>query len=177
MIILLILITSSHDNVWRLLGENWSWSLLGLKGLNFTNIEAAVGGTKKVPRTILEEEFPVSRNTAASKIGNGVSSLLWHLRCHCKPDQNNFHRYLIQQQWKFFQIFVNSDVVYVQTWEVLTLATLILDKFVVLLVVWETRPASSPTRPRKQFWYFLWLSLRCSKSSRARKFVAEGHSI
>ena len=33
MIIWLILITSSHDNVWILLGENWCWSLLGLKGL------------------------------------------------------------------------------------------------------------------------------------------------
>ena len=33
MIILLILITSSHDNVWMLLGENCCWSLLGLKGL------------------------------------------------------------------------------------------------------------------------------------------------
>ena len=40
------------------------------------NIEAAVGGTKRVLRTILEEELAVSRNTAASKIGNDVSSLL-----------------------------------------------------------------------------------------------------
>ena len=31
MIILLILITSSHDNVWISLGENCCWSLLGLK--------------------------------------------------------------------------------------------------------------------------------------------------
>ena len=34
MIILLILITSSHDNVWISLGENCCWSLLGLKGLS-----------------------------------------------------------------------------------------------------------------------------------------------
>ena len=33
MIILLILITQSLDIVWILLGENWCWSLLGLKGL------------------------------------------------------------------------------------------------------------------------------------------------
>ena len=33
MIIKLILITLSLDNVWILLGENWFWSLLGLKGL------------------------------------------------------------------------------------------------------------------------------------------------
>ena len=31
---------------------------------------------KKLPVTILEEQFPVSTNTAASKIGNGVISLL-----------------------------------------------------------------------------------------------------
>ena len=35
MIILLILITSSHDNVWISLGENCCWSLLGLKGLKW----------------------------------------------------------------------------------------------------------------------------------------------
>ena len=33
-ITLLILITLSLDNVWILLGENWCWTLLGLKGLN-----------------------------------------------------------------------------------------------------------------------------------------------
>ena len=33
-IILLILITFSFDNLWTLLGENWCWSLLGLKGLS-----------------------------------------------------------------------------------------------------------------------------------------------
>ena len=33
-IILLILITLSLDSVWILLGENWCWTLLGLKGLN-----------------------------------------------------------------------------------------------------------------------------------------------
>ena len=40
--------------------------------------------------TILEEQFPVSRNTAASKMGNGVILLLWQLRCHCNPDNNKF---------------------------------------------------------------------------------------
>ena len=33
MIILLILITLSLDNVWILLEENWFWSLMWLKGL------------------------------------------------------------------------------------------------------------------------------------------------
>ena len=36
----------------------------------------------------MEEEFPVPRNTAASKIGNGVISLLCQLQCHCNPDHN-----------------------------------------------------------------------------------------
>ena len=30
------------------------------------------------------------RNTAASKIGNGVISLLRQLQCHCNPDHNKF---------------------------------------------------------------------------------------
>ena len=39
-IIFLILLTSSHDNVWISLGENWCWSLLGLlKGLSRLNFE------------------------------------------------------------------------------------------------------------------------------------------
>ena len=46
--------------------------------------------SKKLPWTILEEQFPVSRYTAASKIGNSVISLLWQLRCHCNPDDNKF---------------------------------------------------------------------------------------
>ena len=45
---------------------------------------------KKLPWMILEEQFPVPRNTAASKIGNGVISLLWQLRCHCNPHHNKF---------------------------------------------------------------------------------------
>ena len=44
----------------------------------------------KLPWTILEEQFPVPRYTATSKIGNSVISLLWQLRCHCNPDHNKF---------------------------------------------------------------------------------------
>ena len=33
----------------------------------------------------------------------------------------NFHLYLIQLRWQFFQNFVYGDVVYAQTWEVLAL--------------------------------------------------------
>ena len=43
---------------------------------------------EKLPWTILEEAFPVPRNTAAGKIGNGVISLVWQLRCH-----NHFPRW------------------------------------------------------------------------------------
>ena len=45
---------------------------------------------KKLLWTILEEQFPVPRYTAASKIGNSVISLLWQLQCHCNPDLNKF---------------------------------------------------------------------------------------
>ena len=39
---------------------------------------------------IFEEQFPVPRYTAASKIGNSVILLLWQLRCRCNPDPNKF---------------------------------------------------------------------------------------
>ena len=45
---------------------------------------------KKLPWTILEEQFSVPRYTTASKIGNSVISLLWQLRCRCNPDHNKF---------------------------------------------------------------------------------------
>ena len=43
---------------------------------------------KKLPWTILEEQFPVPRYTAANKIGNSVISLLWQLRCRYNLDHN-----------------------------------------------------------------------------------------
>ena len=45
---------------------------------------------KKLPWTILEEQFQALRNTAASKIGSDTISLPWYLRCHCNPDHNKF---------------------------------------------------------------------------------------
>ena len=75
-----------------------SITLLQMPLINFTNIEAAIFG-KKILWTILEEQFPMPRNTAASEIGNGVISLLWQLRCHCNPVHSNFHLYLIQLWW------------------------------------------------------------------------------
>ena len=70
---------------------------------------------------ILEEQFPGPRNTSVSKIGNSV------IRCYDNSDViatliiTNFHLYLIQVWWHFFQTFVYGDVVYAQTWEVLAL--------------------------------------------------------
>ena len=69
---------------------------------------------------ILEEKFPVPRNTTASKI----------MASFCCYDNSDvivtliikiFQLYLIQPWWVFFQIFVDSEIVYTQTWEVLTL--------------------------------------------------------
>ena len=45
---------------------------------------------KKVPWMVLEEQFPVPRNTAASKISNSVISLLWQPRCRCNTNHNKF---------------------------------------------------------------------------------------
>ena len=39
---------------------------------------------------IFQEQFPVPRYTAASKIGNSVISMLWQLRRRCNPDHNKF---------------------------------------------------------------------------------------
>ena len=50
-------------------------------------------------------------------------------RCYDNSDviatliMTNFHLYLIQLWWQFFQMFVYGDVVYAQTWQVLTLKT------------------------------------------------------
>ena len=88
---------------------------------------------KKLPWTILEEEFPVPRNTAASKIGDGVILLPWQLRCHCHPDHNNFSSLSNTIVVVIFpEIFVYGDVVYAQIWgeidpEKLYRATLMVD--------------------------------------------------
>ena len=69
-----------------------------------------------------ENDFPV-RNNAASIyiIGNGVSSLLLQLQCHCNPDHDIFSSLSNTTVVKCFQMFVYGDVVYAQTWKVLTL--------------------------------------------------------
>ena len=45
---------------------------------------------KKLPWRILEEHFPVPRNTAAIKIGNSVISLLGRPQCHYNLNHNKF---------------------------------------------------------------------------------------
>ena len=45
---------------------------------------------KKLPWMLFEEQFPVPRYTAASKIGNNVVLFLWQLRCRCNTDHNKF---------------------------------------------------------------------------------------
>ena len=47
----------------------------------------AVAG-KSSSKRFWKNSSQVPRNTAASKIGNGIISLLWQLRCHCNPDHN-----------------------------------------------------------------------------------------
>ena len=70
---------------------------------------------KVLPLTILEQQFPVPRNTAASKIGNGVISLLCELDVIATLIITN------TAVMKIFQNLEKGDVVYAQTWEVLTL--------------------------------------------------------
>ena len=70
----------------------------------------------------MEEQFPVPRYTATSKIGDSVIPLLWQLWCRCNPDHNKFSSLSnTTVWWQLFQILVYGDVVYAQTCEVLTL--------------------------------------------------------
>ena len=75
---------------------------------------------ERFPWTILEKQFPLLRNTGACKIGNGVISLLWQLRCHCNPNHNKFSSL---SNAAVVETFSKSllCVVYAQTWEVSTL--------------------------------------------------------
>ena len=79
---------------------------------------------KKLPWTILEEQFPVPRNTPVRKIGNSVISLLCQLRRHCNPDHNKFSSLSTTIVVAIFpNCFVLGYVVYAQTWKVLTLSS------------------------------------------------------
>ena len=67
-----------------------------------------------------EKQFPLSRHTGASKIGNGVISLLWQLRCHCNPDHNKLSSLSFAAVVETFSKLL-LQVVYAQIWEVSTL--------------------------------------------------------
>ena len=55
-----------------------------------------------------------------------VKQVMASFRCYVIATKiiTNFHLYLIQLWWQFFKIFVYGDVVYTQTWEILTLKKL-----------------------------------------------------
>ena len=84
------------------------------------NIEAAVGGGKSSPvfckngsecREILLQNTYWHHFVAMTTLMSLIVTLI----------MTNFHFHLIQLWWQFFQMFVYGDVVYAQTWEVLTL--------------------------------------------------------
>ena len=65
---------------------------------------------KKLPSTILKEQFPGASFRCYDIFDIIVTLVI-----------TNFYLYLIQLWWKFFQMFVYGDMGYAQTWEVLTL--------------------------------------------------------
>ena len=79
----------------------------------------------------MEEKAPVDdfgrTVPSAKKLLLEVKLVMAAYRCYDNSDviailiMTNCHLYLIQLWWPFFQIFVYGDVVYAQTWEVLTL--------------------------------------------------------
>ena len=61
------------------------------QNISITLLQILLKLHEQLPLMILEEQFPVPRNTSVSKIGNSVISLLWQLRCHCNPDHKRFY--------------------------------------------------------------------------------------
>ena len=76
---------------------------------------------KRLLWTILEEQFPVLRNTAKRKKVKASFHCYDNSKVIATLIITNFHLYLIQLWWQFFQIFVYGDLVYAQRWEVLPL--------------------------------------------------------
>ena len=70
---------------------------------------------------ILEEQLPVLRNTAKSKKVKASFCCYDNSNVTATLVIINFHLYLIQVCWQFFQIFVYGDLVYAQTWGVFPL--------------------------------------------------------
>ena len=90
--------------------------------LNLTNIKAAIGGKSS------RQRFWQNRSQCRDILLQ-AQQVIASFRCYDNSDViatliiTNCHLYLIQLWWPFFQIFVYDDVVYAQTWEVLTLKT------------------------------------------------------
>ena len=90
--------------------------------LNLTNIKAAIGGKSS------HERF-WKNSSQCRDILLQVKQVIASFRCYENSDViatliiTNYHLYLIKLRWPFLQIFVYGDVVYAQTWEVLTLKT------------------------------------------------------
>ena len=84
------------------------------------NIEAAIGGKSSC------ERFWRSSSQRRDILWQ-VKKVIASFRCYDNSDavatliMTNFHLYLIQLLWQFFQNFVYGNVVYAQTWEVFTL--------------------------------------------------------
>ena len=102
-----IIKTSSHNTSYRFC-------------LNFTNIEAATGGKSS------RERF-WKKSSQCREIRLQVKKVITSFGCYGNSDaivtliNANCRHYLIQLWCLFFQIFVNGDVFYAQTWDVLTL--------------------------------------------------------
>ena len=99
--------------------QNISIMLLQIS-LKLHDIEAAIGGKS------FRERFR-KNSSQCREILQQVKQVIASFRCYDNTDIvatliiTNFHLYLIQLWRQFFQIFVYGDVVYAQTWEVLTL--------------------------------------------------------
>ena len=94
---------------------------------------------KRLPWMILEEQFPVLRNTAKSKKVKAA------FRCYDNSNViatliiTNFHLYLIQLCWQFFQIFVYGNLVYAKTWGYFPWKTVSSHLNILRVTAWEGR--------------------------------------
>ena len=73
------------------------------------------------------EEKATVNDSQCREILLQVKQVMASFRCYDNSEviatliTTNFHLYLIQLLWQFFQIFVYDDAVYAQTWEVFTM--------------------------------------------------------
>ena len=93
MIILLILIILSLDDVWILSGEDWCWSLLGVKGLMTARLCLA---SQRIP-AFREDLFHRSMLIRSNKLQNLVVKKDCGVR---SPEETNPHAYI------FFSLYI-----------------------------------------------------------------------